>query len=191
MNATLSLCDQLLAVADRYCEATGKRRGTVSAVVLRRGSRLDEIAAGADIGTRSFERAVVWFSDNWPEGLAWPQGVTRPQPEAGAAVVGGCEGDAGAPLAIRQAQDEGLCPDVADGEGGAVSNGDAARHPRPHPEPVEGRGRGLQSGADAAKGGDIFHDGENAAERRSRPVISQTKPSHELTVAKAAGEDAA
>lgn len=41
------------------------------------GARHRQIRAGADLRTRSFERALQWFSDHWPPGLAWPTDVAR------------------------------------------------------------------------------------------------------------------
>ncbi|MCQ0987526.1 hypothetical protein [Jiella marina] len=70
-----------MCVADAFCEATGRKRGGVSKAILNRGARLDEIAAGADIGVRSYERAILWFSEHWPDDLPWPEGVTRPAPK--------------------------------------------------------------------------------------------------------------
>ncbi|WP_318893425.1 hypothetical protein U8C37_11505 [Sinorhizobium medicae] len=47
-------------------------------MVLNRGSKLDDIATGGDLATGTFERAMLWFSENWPKGAEWPAGVPRP-----------------------------------------------------------------------------------------------------------------
>ncbi|MER2535513.1 MAG: hypothetical protein ABTQ31_10170 [Rhizobiaceae bacterium] len=74
----MQLKEQLLLVADRFAEASGIGRKRVSTIVLNGGAKLDAIAAGRDLTTGSFERAMLWFSANWPEGLDWPAGVPRP-----------------------------------------------------------------------------------------------------------------
>lgn len=72
--------DQIIAVSDSYGRLAGIGRKRVSTIVLNRGSKLDGIVAGGDLNTGTFERAMQWFSDNWPEGEAWPEGIARPMP---------------------------------------------------------------------------------------------------------------
>lgn len=74
----MTLREQLLIVADRYAEASGIGRKRVSTLVLNGGGKLDAIAQGRDLTTGSFERAMLWFSDNWPSTVSWPQGIARP-----------------------------------------------------------------------------------------------------------------
>lgn len=76
----MRMTTQLLAVADAYCAATKLSRARVSTLVLNGGSRLDVVAAGGDVSTGTFERAMAWFSASWPEGTAWPEGIHRPDP---------------------------------------------------------------------------------------------------------------
>lgn len=73
-----NLRDQLVAVADAYCVARRLSRSRVSTIVFSTGVALDRIAAGRDLNTGSWERAMRWFSDNWPEGAEWPAEVDRP-----------------------------------------------------------------------------------------------------------------
>lgn len=75
----MTLTDQLLCVADLYCAAVQRSRSRLSTIIFGDGMRLDGVAAGKDIQTRSFERAMAWFSANWPADLAWPEGVERPR----------------------------------------------------------------------------------------------------------------
>ncbi|WP_245515051.1 hypothetical protein [Jiella endophytica] len=93
----MTLREQLIHVADRYCQAVGLSRARVSTIVLGRGSKLDDLARGGDVTTRIFEQAVSWFSANWPDGTDWPNGIARPapQPQASAGVVGRDEAGAG------------------------------------------------------------------------------------------------
>lgn len=75
-----NLRDQLIAVADAYCAARRLSRSRVSTIVFSAGPALDRIAAGRDLNTGSWERAMRWFSENWPEGAVWPGHVERPAP---------------------------------------------------------------------------------------------------------------
>jgi hypothetical protein len=78
----LTLTDRLLKVADAYCAKVGRSRARISTIIFGSGDRIDGVASGKDINTRSYERAMVWFSSNWPEDLGWPEGVERPEPGA-------------------------------------------------------------------------------------------------------------
>jgi hypothetical protein len=73
------LKDHLVTVADVYARAVGLSRSRVSTIVLNRGATLDAIADGrADITTGTFQKAMAWFAERWPEGVAWPADIDRP-----------------------------------------------------------------------------------------------------------------
>ncbi|TWA19800.1 hypothetical protein FB004_112165 [Sinorhizobium medicae] len=78
IHVRMNLRQQIIAVADTFAQARGIGRKRVSTLVLNRGSKLDDIAAGGDLATGTFERAMLWLSENWPEGAEWPAGVPRP-----------------------------------------------------------------------------------------------------------------
>jgi hypothetical protein len=78
----MTLIDQLLTVSDTYCTAVERSRSRVSTLIFGDGGRLDGLANGKDLNTRSLERALDWFAANWPEGTVWPEGVARPVPVA-------------------------------------------------------------------------------------------------------------
>lgn len=85
----MSLRDKLLHVAHLYASAikTKGRDGRItlsgiSTRVFGDGKTFARIEAGGDLTTGNFERAMRWFSDNWPEGAAWPDEVPRPTAEA-------------------------------------------------------------------------------------------------------------
>lgn len=71
--------DALLTVARCFAAARSLSLSRVSTLVFNDGSKLGTLATGdADIGTRRLVRAMAWFSQNWPEGAAWPDGIDRP-----------------------------------------------------------------------------------------------------------------
>lgn len=75
----MTLREQILVVADTFAAASGIGRKRVSTLVMKGGGKLDAIADGGDLTTGSFERAMAWFSLNWPAGAVWPEGVARPE----------------------------------------------------------------------------------------------------------------
>lgn len=76
-----TLCDQLVAISDIFGKARGVGRKRISTIVLYQGSKLDAVANGlADVTTRTWERAMQYYSDHWPENVPWPNFVVRPQP---------------------------------------------------------------------------------------------------------------
>ncbi|MDX0689757.1 hypothetical protein GOD59_17165 [Sinorhizobium medicae] len=82
----MTLREQLILVSDEFGRARGIGRQRVSTIVLNRGSTLDLLAQGrSDLNTGTFERAMIWFSENWPEGAEWPAGVPRPVSQTEAA----------------------------------------------------------------------------------------------------------
>lgn len=75
----MSGIDQLLVVARAYANATGLELSTVSWRVFGDTKKLPAIEAGADIQVRRYEKAIQWFSENWPEDARWPDEVARPE----------------------------------------------------------------------------------------------------------------
>lgn len=77
----MSAIDSLLDVAWRYAEAEGVPLTTVSSRALNDGKKLSALEEGADISVGRLERAMVWFSANWPAGAEWPAEIVRPETE--------------------------------------------------------------------------------------------------------------
>ena len=73
------LKSQLLKVADAYATARGLSRSRVSTIVFNAGMTLDRLASGKDLTTGNYEKAMHWFHRNWPHGVRWPTGVSRPK----------------------------------------------------------------------------------------------------------------
>lgn len=75
-----SLVSHLIILADTFCARRSLSRGRVSTLVFNDGKRLDRLAQGKGLQTSTYERALAWFSANWPEGAEWPADVPRPDP---------------------------------------------------------------------------------------------------------------
>lgn len=74
----MDLRSRLLLIADAYAEARGLSAARVATLVFNDGQALARIRAGGDVQTATWERAMRWFSANWPEAAAWPAGIERP-----------------------------------------------------------------------------------------------------------------
>jgi hypothetical protein len=72
--------DALIHVCHEYERISGLSRASIGRYVFGSARRLDEFDAGADVSTRTFCRAMQWFSDHWPVDKAWPQAIERPSP---------------------------------------------------------------------------------------------------------------
>lgn len=70
--------EHLLSVADAYKAALLIEDTTVSARVFDDSKKLAALRDGADITLGRFNKALVWFSANWPDGAVWPEDVMRP-----------------------------------------------------------------------------------------------------------------
>jgi hypothetical protein len=71
---------QLLTLVDAYCNATNLAEATVSSRVFFDGKRVGSLRTGGDIGVLRLQRAMQWFSDNWPADQPWPADIRRPAP---------------------------------------------------------------------------------------------------------------
>lgn len=74
----MSPIEALLRIVETYCEATSVAEATLSSRVFFDGKRIADIRRGSDMGVRRLEKAMLWFSQNWPEGATWPEDVPRP-----------------------------------------------------------------------------------------------------------------
>lgn len=79
--SSMSGIDSLLEVARRYAEVEGVPLTTVSSRALNDGKKLTALEGGADINVKRLERALLWFSANWPAGAEWPAEIVRPEVE--------------------------------------------------------------------------------------------------------------
>ena len=77
----------LLTLFECYCRRAKLSQARVSTLVFNHGGRIARIRAGRDFTVGSYERALRWFSDQWPEELSWPEGIPRPS-RAGQAAEG-------------------------------------------------------------------------------------------------------
>lgn len=75
----MSAIERLLLLARFYREATGLKAVTLSWRLFGDSKKLGLIENGGDIQVTRYEKAVQWFSDNWPD-APWPP-AAGPRPE--------------------------------------------------------------------------------------------------------------
>ncbi len=68
----------LLTLFECYCRRVKLSQSRVSSLVFNHGGRIARIRAGRDFTVGSYERALLWFSNHWPEKYPWPAGIERP-----------------------------------------------------------------------------------------------------------------
>lgn len=88
----MTLKEQLIHVANLYAKETDTRGRNgeislagISTKIFNDGKTLARVLAGGDVTTGSFERAIRWFSENWPADVEWPPTVLRPERASGQA----------------------------------------------------------------------------------------------------------
>jgi hypothetical protein len=74
----MSQIHDLLLLAEAYGITLGVEEKTVSSRVFSDSKKLAALRGGSDITVSRFNATIQWFSDNWPDGAAWPVGVQRP-----------------------------------------------------------------------------------------------------------------
>lgn len=62
-----------------YAQAAKVSMTTVGKRVANDGHFFVRLKNGAGFTVRTYDRAMLWFSRNWPPDAAWPYGIQRPQ----------------------------------------------------------------------------------------------------------------
>lgn len=75
----------LLTVARAYSAASGRSLARVATLIHDQGALFKKLDAGGSCTIDTYDKAMRWFSDNWPDDLPWPEGIFRPPPSEKAA----------------------------------------------------------------------------------------------------------
>lgn len=73
--------DQLRVLANAYCAATGVSVSALGEKVSDNHKLFRRLLNGADCTYRNAEQASVWFAENWPADVPWPEGVPAERAE--------------------------------------------------------------------------------------------------------------
>lgn len=86
MTMQKTLADNLARLAKVYVDHTGYELSTVGAYAVNDPRFFLRLGDGKKSFTvRKYDQLAAWFSNKWPEGLAWPAGIDRPIPRERAA----------------------------------------------------------------------------------------------------------
>lgn len=75
----------LIDLANALAGHDGVTHWAISMRLAGRGDLFSKLERGADVRMGTYERLLRKFSACWPEDLAWPEGVPRPDPAEDAA----------------------------------------------------------------------------------------------------------
>ncbi len=71
--------DSLVRLTDLFAAHAGLKRSTISTYAANDGKLIDRLDSGqASCTIRRAKAVCQWFSDNWPNDLAWPRDISRP-----------------------------------------------------------------------------------------------------------------
>jgi hypothetical protein len=68
----------LLSLNQAFAAASGRAESTVAQVAAGDWRFFAHLRAGKGFRVGTYDRVVIWFSENWPEGAIWPEGIERP-----------------------------------------------------------------------------------------------------------------
>lgn len=68
----------ILTLQTQLSEHIKRSHWAVSMRIFGKGDFFKKLQAGGDCRTATASKALQWFSDNWPEDLAWPKDIARP-----------------------------------------------------------------------------------------------------------------
>lgn len=69
---------EICTLANRLAAFEGVSHWAISQRIYGRGDVFQRLNDGRNAYHSTLERAERWFSANWPEDLAWPDGIDRP-----------------------------------------------------------------------------------------------------------------
>ena len=72
--------ENLLTLANAYANRRKVSTATVSNLVVGHARLFQRLRRGGSCTLKTFQKALKWFSDNWPDDLFWPFEIPRPAP---------------------------------------------------------------------------------------------------------------
>lgn len=70
----------LRAVFEAFAATAKNKPSTIWSKAVGDARFMDRISSGASFTIKTYDNAIKWFSDNWPEDVSWPSEVARPSP---------------------------------------------------------------------------------------------------------------
>jgi hypothetical protein len=75
----MAMRDDLLRLITKYQELTGVSDSWMSNTLFKNGTKLPLFRNGGGMDIAVYEKAIHWFTENWPKGHRkdWPAGVRK------------------------------------------------------------------------------------------------------------------
>jgi len=70
--------NDIITLAETLADFLGRSEATISNKCVGHARLFSRLRNGNGCNVNTFNLVVEWFADNWPEDLAWPKGITRP-----------------------------------------------------------------------------------------------------------------
>ena len=74
----MKITDQLLALSGPLSAHLDRSEATISNWIVGHARLFSRLRADLGCNTDTAEKALRWFSTNWPADLAWPRDIPRP-----------------------------------------------------------------------------------------------------------------
>ncbi|CCJ07064.1 Uncharacterized protein BN69_1613 [Methylocystis sp. SC2] len=74
------LVANLRAVFDAFAAVSKLKASTTWARAVGDARFMDRLSSGSSFTIKTYDNAIKWFSDNWPDGAVWPADISRPTP---------------------------------------------------------------------------------------------------------------
>lgn len=71
----------LLTLADAFSAHRGISLWRLGVLAAGHSRFFFRLKRGGDCRTETYNRALQWFSDHWPDPPAWPEDIDRPEPD--------------------------------------------------------------------------------------------------------------
>lgn len=68
----------LLLLAAKFSDAAGVSVQAIGQRALKDNTFFMRIGKGSGFTFRTYDKLIIWFSDNWPNEAKWPEEVARP-----------------------------------------------------------------------------------------------------------------
>lgn len=72
------LASNLLALSEAFGPARKLEEATIGRLCAQDGRFFRRIRGGKTFTVKKYDEVLRWFDANWPDGIAWPNGVARP-----------------------------------------------------------------------------------------------------------------
>ncbi|MCF7778042.1 hypothetical protein GLP59_10360 [Sulfitobacter sp. M220] len=85
ITLVIMISEQLTELAETMATHIGRSEATLSNKAAGNATLFERLRGGKGCTIQTAQRAMVWFSENWPADLEWPADIPRPRKKKDAA----------------------------------------------------------------------------------------------------------